>query len=325
MGQGLTTPTATPEPHAGICAGTVGGTGRHTAMAHPRYVGEKGMTQRPINIFRLDLPLKRSFQWRAFVLLVALYFVANIAGVPLLRKTNVPIEPVWFWGMATIVAALVIALSLAMANHTGLGAPVFEGRLPKEDLPNWLYSGLALTVLMLMVGFPFSLIANMSADPATYPFGWELLGASFKAGVVEEILSRLFLVSLFVWLGGLFKRDAEGRPARGIYCTAIMLAALMFGWAHVDARLSNPAVSLEGYILIMMLSSSLGIYFGWLFMVLGLEWAMFAHFAYDAFVSMIVIPVYLRKSPIAWFVLLAGLVIASIISLRYLTQPQQNA
>lgn len=283
------------------------------------------MFQRPFSIFMLDLPMKRSFQWRALVVLVALYFLANIVGIPLLRKTNVPIEPVWFWGVATMVAALVIALSLAMANRTGLDAPLLEGRLPKEDLPNWLRSGLALTVLMFIVGFPLSLFANLSADPATYPFGWELLGASFKAGVVEEILSRLFLVSLFVWLGGLFKRDAEGRPARGVYWAAILLAALMFGWAHVDARLSNPAGTFEGYALIMVLSSSLGIYFGWLFWKLGLEWAMFAHFIYDAFISMVVIPVYLLKSPIVWVVLLAGLAIASVISLRFLTQQQQNA
>lgn len=283
------------------------------------------MFQRPFNIFMLDLPMKRSFQWRVFVVLVALYLLANLAGIPLLRKTNIPIEPVWFWGVATIVAALVIALSLAMANRTSLGAPLLEGRLPKEDLPNWLRSGLALTVLMLIVGFPLSLIANLSADPATYPFGWELLGASLKAGVVEEILTRLFLVSLFVWLGGLFKRDAEGRPTRGVYWAAILLAALMFGWGHVDARLSNPAATFEGYALIMVLSSSLGIYFGWLFWKLGLEWAMFAHFIYDAFISIVVIPVYLLKSPIVWFVLLAGLAIASVISLRFLTQQQQNA
>jgi hypothetical protein len=283
------------------------------------------MFQRPFNISAVDLPVKRPFHWRVFTALVVLYFLGNLAGVPLLRRTNMPIEPVWFWGVVTLVSALVIALSLAMANRTGLGAPLLEGRLSKEDLPDWLRSGLALTVLMLIMGFPLGLIANLSADPATYPFGWELLGASFKAGVVEEILSRLFLVSLFVWLGGLFKRDAEGRPTRGVYWAAILLAALMFGWAHVDARLSNPAVTFEGYALIMVLSSSLGIYFGWLFWKLGLEWAMFAHFIYDAFIVMVVVPVYLLKSPIVWFVLLAGLAIVSVISLRFLTQQQQNA
>jgi hypothetical protein len=254
------------------------------------------MLQRPFSICAIDLPQKRPFHWRVFVTLVTLYFLGNLAGIPLLRKTNVPIEPVWFWGVATMVSALVIALSLAMANRTSLGAPLLEGRLSKEDLLNWLRSGLVLTMLMLIVGFPFSLMVNRSVDPATYPFGWELLSASFKAGVVEELTSRLFLVSLFVWLGSLFKRDVEGRPARGVYWVAILIVGLLFGWAHIDARLGNTAATFGDYTLIMVLNSGLGIYFGWLYWRLGLEWAMFAHFAYDAFVSMVVVPIFLLLS-----------------------------
>jgi hypothetical protein len=282
------------------------------------------MVQESRNIFTVELPRKRPFHWRVFATLVALYFLGNLAGIPLLRKTNVPIEPIWLWGVVTVVSALVIALGLAMANRTGLGTPLLEGRISKEDLPSWLRSGLALTMLMLMVGVPLSLIANLGADLATYPFGWELLLASFKAGVVEEMACRLFMVSLFVWLGSLLKRDAERRPTRGIYWAAIVLAGLIFGWAHVDARLSNPAVPFWGYALIMVLSSALGIYFGWLFWKLGLEWAMFAHFMYDVFISMIVIPVYLLKSSVGWVVLTTGLVIASVISWRFLKQNQPD-
>lgn len=278
------------------------------------------MAQIKFRIFVHDPPLKRSFPWRVFVVLVILYFLSNIAAIPLLRKTNLQIEPVWFWGVATVVAAFVIALSLIMANQTGLGAPLLEGRLPKDELPNWLRSGLALCVLMLPVGLPLSLIANRGVDPATYPFGWELIGASLKAGVVEEIIYRLFLVSLIVWLGRFFKRDAEGRPAAGVYWAGILVAGLIFGWAHVDAQLSNPSASFEGLVLIMLLSSILGIYFGWLLWKLGLEWAVFAHFMYDAIVSMVLVPVCLRKSPIVWLVLLAGLAMASVMSWRFLTQ-----
>jgi hypothetical protein len=251
------------------------------------------MFQRLFNNFAIDLPRKRPFNWHVFVTLVALFFLGNLAGIPLLLRTNVPIEPIWIWGVVTVVSALAIALSLAMANRTGLGAPLLEGRLSKEDFPKWLSSGLMLTMLILCVGLPFSLLANRGGNPATYPFGWELLSASFKAGVVEEIAYRLFLVSLIVWLGGLFKRDGEGRPTRGVYWMAILIAGIVFGWAHVDAKLGNSALTFGDFALIMVLSSGLGMYFGWLYWKLGLEWSIFAHFAYDAFVSMIVIPVFL--------------------------------
>jgi hypothetical protein len=75
----------------------------------------------------------------------------------------------------------------------------------------------------------------------------------------------------------------------------------------------------------MTLNACLGAYFGWLFVVLGLEWAIIAHFLYDAFLSMVLIPIYLLKSPVAWVVLLAGLIAASVRSLRFLTRAQKRA
>jgi len=267
-------------------------------------------------MFTVDFPVKRSFQWKVFLALVTLYFLGNLAGIPLLSKTNMPIEPVWQWGVLTIISALIIALSLFMANCTGLGAPLLESRLPKQDFAKWLYTGLSLTALMLVGGMPFTLIANLGANSTSYPFGWELLAASFKAGVVEEIFSRLFLVSLFTWAGRSIKRDLEGRPTHSVYWVAILVVGLLFGWGHVDARLGHPTATFWDYALIMVLNSGVGIYFGWLFWKLGLEWAMFAHFAYDAFVSLVLIPIYFLQNAIVWLVLIIALIVMSLVLQR---------
>jgi hypothetical protein len=269
-------------------------------------------------MFTVDFPVKRPFQWKVFLALVTLYFLGNLAGIPLLSKTNMPIEPVWQWGVLTLISALIIAMSLLMANRTSLGAPLLERQLSKEEIAKWLCTGLTLTTLLLVVGLPFSLITNLEVNSATYPFGWELLLASIKAGIVEEIFSRLFLVSLFVWIGRLINRDLEGRPTAGVYWMAILLVGLLFGWGHVDARLGNPTTTFWDYALIMVLNSGVGIYFGWLFWKLGLEWAMFAHFAYDAFVSLVLIPIYFLQNAIVWLVLIISLVIMSLTSIRYL-------
>ena len=271
-------------------------------------------------MFTVDFPVKRPFQWKVFLALVTLYFLGNLAGIPLLSKTNMPIEPAWQWGVLTLISAFMLAMSLLMANRTSLGAPWLERQLSKEETAKWLCTGLTLTTLLLAGGLPFSLIANLEVNPGTYPFGWELLLASIKAGVVEEIFSRLFLVSLFVWISRLIKRDLEGRPTGGVYWTAILLAGLLFGWGHVDARLGNPTATTWDYALIMALNSGLGIYFGWLFWKLGLEWAMFAHFAYDAFASLVLIPVYLLQNAIVWLVLVISLVIMCVASVRYLVR-----
>jgi hypothetical protein len=282
------------------------------------------MFYKHLSIYKIILPAKRPFQWRILVILVLIYVLGNLASIPLLRKTNAPIEPAWQWGVITIIVALVIALSLLMANRTGLGAPLLEARLPRHEFSQWLRSCLALTAILLVVGMPFSLLSNLRVDSATYPFGWELLLASFRAGAVEEILSRLFMVSLFVWVGGFIKHDVDNQPTRGIYWLAIILAGLIFGWAHVDAGLGNPGVSFWDYALVMMLSTGVGIYFGWLFWQLGLEAAMFAHFAYDAFVSMVLVPVYLLRNPIAWLLLLTAMTIIGVLSFLFLVKRYPN-
>jgi hypothetical protein len=255
------------------------------------------------------------------LILVGLYFLGNLAGVPLLRKTQMTVEPVWFWAVVTLVSAIVIALTMLMANRVGLGAPLIAGELSKEDLRPWLRSGLALTLLVIIISTPFSLHANLGVDPATYPFGWELMTSSFKAGVVEEIVSRFFLVSLFVWIGRFVSRDEAGRPKQVVYWVSILLSALIFGWAHVDARLGHPTATFWDYAVILGLNSGLGFYFGWLFWRLGLEWAIMAHFAYDVFVSMVLVPVYLLGNSFAWISLIFVLCLACLYAWRILTPP----
>jgi len=278
------------------------------------------MRQKPFNIFTIHLPVKRSFQWRVFLILVASYFLGNLAALPLLRATNMPIEPVWLWGVFTLFAALVLGISMLLANRTGLGAPFLEGRLQKEDISAWLRSGMALTVLISVVSLPFSLLLNFNVNSASYPVGYHLVLASVKAGIVEELAYRFFLVSLFVWLGSFFKRSHDGRPTRGVYWGAILLAGLIFGWGHVDARLGIPEAPFEMLTGIMILSTFLGIFFGWLFWKLGIEWAIFAHFAYDALVSAVLLKIYLLNNVLVWIGFLSLVILAAWISWQALRQ-----
>jgi membrane protease YdiL (CAAX protease family) len=192
--------------------------------------------------------------------------------------------------------------------------------LRKDEIRNWIKSATALTVLATVVGIPFSLVLNREVNPISYPSGWQLILASFKAGVVEEIVYRMFTVSVFVWLGSLFKHEPDGRPTQTVYWAAIVLSGLIFGWAHVDARLTVPGVPVWGLPGVMVLSSLLGILFGWMFWKYGIEWAMLAHFFYDAMVSAVVIPVYvLSENVLAWGGLTLILVLSGIICWRYLT------
>jgi hypothetical protein len=61
----------------------------------------------------------------------------------------------------------------------------------------------------------------------------------------------------------------------------------------------------------VILSSLLGIAYGWLFWKLGIEWAVIAHFAYNAVVSAGLLKVYLLADGLIWAGFLSILVLAA--------------
>jgi NhaP-type Na+/H+ or K+/H+ antiporter len=62
---------------------------------------------------------------------------------------------------------------------------------------------------------------------------------------------------------------------------------------------------------VMILGSLLGIAYGWLFWKLGIEWAVSAHFAYDAVLSAGLLKVYLLADGLIWAGFLSVLVLAA--------------
>src|ERR687895_115718 len=70
-----------------------------------------------------------------------------------------------------------------------------------------------------------------SFEEASIP-PWESFLASIGAGVNEEILFRLGLMTIFVFLGAQLLRQGD-RPAAGGVWTAMVLATLSFGGVHL--------------------------------------------------------------------------------------------
>jgi hypothetical protein len=100
-----------------------------------------------LHILTVHLPLQWAFQWRVWLIYVILYFLGNLAAIPLLRAIQAPIEPIWFWGVVTSISAVLLGLGMLMANRTGLGAAYLEGELGRDSLRPWLRTGVALTIL----------------------------------------------------------------------------------------------------------------------------------------------------------------------------------
>jgi hypothetical protein len=271
-------------------------------------------------MYTVSLPIKRRFRWRALWILSALWFVANLAGIPLLRATNAPIEPVWLWGVYTAVTVILIGVGLYLAGRTGLGAPLIEGFLERDETWDWARSVFASGMLATIAGSVMVFLMSRNADPEHYPASWQLILASIKAGVTEEILMRVLLMSVFVWLGSLISKDSGGRPTQRVFWVAIVLCALLFGGSHVENRLGLPGIAENDLAIIMLVNTFLAIVLGWLFWKLGLEAAVFAHFMIDATASAVVMPVHLSANLLLQLGVLIGLALAGAWSVSILAR-----
>jgi len=106
------------------------------------------------------------------------------------------------------------------------------------------------------------------------------LAGILYGGVVEEVLMRLFLMSLFVFtLWKVFARkcDVEQIP-QSIFIAANILAAALFAAGHLPANAGifgtlTPTVIFRCFLL----NGGPGVLFGWLYYKHGIQYAMLAH------------------------------------------------
>ncbi len=111
----------------------------------------------------------------------------------------------------------------------------------------------------------------------TEPSGLNLLTAMSYGGITEEILMRWGLMSLLVWIAWKGLKQGVTLPSQGIYQSAIVLAALVFGLLHLPATAAIAPLTTVVIIRALLLNGIAGIAFGWLFWQYSLEAAMLAH------------------------------------------------
>lgn len=99
-------------------------------------------------------------------------------------------------------------------------------------------------------------------------------------GIVEEILMRLFLMSLIAWIiGKLFrKKMGEGDLPQGIFIGASVAAALLFAAGHLPATITTfGALTPMLLFRCFLLNGGFGLLFGRLYRKYGIWYAMLSH------------------------------------------------
>lgn len=110
---------------------------------------------------------------------------------------------------------------------------------------------------------------------------WKRLLAAFYGGIAEELVCRLFLMSLLVWLASRVLARPGARPDPRAAWTGVVGAALVFGLLHLPAAATLWPLTAMVVVRIVALNAAGGIVFGWLYWRRGLAHAMVAHFFAD--------------------------------------------
>ena len=239
--------------------------------------------------------MKNLINWKLFFILLIVCVIASLLVLPYafeLTSNEVEITALSLILTAVqnlVLFAAVIFFGLLLSKQIGMGLPILQGALEGENKANDLkiillpsvFWGVIAGVLIILFSLPFSyLIPDLSSSEAA-PSVWKGFLASFYGGIAEEVLLRLFVVSLIVWITFRIKKAKDGHPTNLGVWIAIILSAVLFGIGHLPA--TAQIVPLTGLVIIraILLNGIGGVIFGWLYWKRGLESAIIAHFSTD--------------------------------------------
>ena len=192
-------------------------------------------------------------------------------------------------GITPIVMAIVTAMQAAgyglllgaagiwLGKKTGLWQD--ETKLSKKPLVLTavfaLVGGLALIIPdLLFFGKYNDVIMNSYATKPSISY---VIGSVLYGGVIEEVMLRLFGMSLVAFvLWKLFAKNEE-KPTVAILMIANVVAAILFAAGHLSATLMMIGNSPMVIARCFLLNGGFGLLFGYLYRKHGLRYAMLAH------------------------------------------------
>ena len=169
------------------------------------------------------------------------------------------------------------AIGIPLSKRIGLWKD--ERTITKKPLIITIIAGILGGMALILPDFLYfshhcEAILQSYATKPTVPY---LLAAILYGGVIEEVILRLFLMSLMAFLlFKVFQRKRE-TPSTAILVGANLLSAILFAAGHLPATFvllgDSPMILFRCFLL----NGSFGLLFGWLYRKYGLRYAMIAH------------------------------------------------
>lgn len=250
----------------------------------------------------------RRLSWKVFGVLMLGGLIGSIAVMPYALASNpkaleglpisVPLALTISVLQTVILVAIATGLGLWLGPRVNLGAPRLrqwlggdrEGALALLK-PAAVRAGVAgavvsvVIVLLDVFAFPGTLQAQ-SAGSAGTPTYWQGLLASLYGGINEELLLRLGVMTIIIWLGAMLIRKQT--PPDGLYWFGIVISAVAFGLGHLPATSQSFTMTAMVVLRAVVLNGLGGLVFGWFYWRYGLLSAMASHFSADLVIHVIV-------------------------------------
>jgi membrane protease YdiL (CAAX protease family) len=189
-----------------------------------------------------------------------------------------------------VLIAIAVLAGLWASRKLNLRAPISEalvnrqpvGSIAKEFLLLSLTLGAAAGALLVLLDrLVFEpLIPEFNPAQLPQPAVWKGALASLYGGIAEELLCRLFLLSVIALALRWISRTPVGLP-RWIFWTANLLVALLFGLGHLPAAAAILPLTPMWVTRVLVLNGVFAVVMGYLFWKRGLESAMLAHWTGD--------------------------------------------
>ena len=135
--------------------------------------------------------------------------------------------------------------------------------------------GMALILLdVFFFGKHVPAIAESYAAKPTIPY---LVATITYGAVIEEIMLRLFLMTLLVFLLWKLFQPKRELPSTAMMVCANIVAALLFAAGHLPTTAVMMGLTPMIVLRCFLLNGTFGLAFGWLYRKYGLRYAMLAH------------------------------------------------
>lgn len=238
--------------------------------------------------------------WKVFLILFGASIFGVIAVMPfaltiqqdLLEQVPLPFPVIILLSIvqSAIMFFMLTLVGLVISKKIGFGAPILERLIEKKEVKTSIRSitglsiglGIIAGVLILLGDYIVSRLGNVNLDLTTYTIPvWQGFLASFYGAINEEIMLRLFFMSLIIWICLKIKKTDSKKATNRLVWFAIFLAAILFGIVHLPFTAAITAITPLILVRAILLNGIGGVIFGWLYWKKGLESAMISHFSAD--------------------------------------------